>query len=43
MDIRLYWEKVYWALAKRVFKRKQKTYEIGWRKDIPINRLSALL
>ena len=27
MDIRLYWEKVYWALAKRVFKRKQKTYE----------------
>jgi len=26
MDIRLYWEKVYWALAKRVFKRKQKTY-----------------
>ena len=27
MDIRLYWEKVYWALAKRAFKRKQKTYE----------------
>ena len=41
MDIRLYWEKVYWALAKRVFKRK--LMRIGWRKDIPINRLSALL
>lgn len=27
MDIRLYWEKLYWALVKRYFKKKQKTYE----------------
>lgn len=27
MDIQLYWEKIYWALAKSLFKKKQKTYE----------------
>lgn len=26
MDIRLIWERLYWALVKRFLKKKQKTY-----------------
>lgn len=36
MDIRLIWERLYWALVKRFFKKKQKTYE-DWKAKGYIN------